>query len=300
MDEAIHPVLLCGGSGTRLWPLSRQSYPKQFARLTGPESLFQATARRLSGPGFAAPLAVTGDPFRFIVTEQLAAARIAPRAVLIDPEGRNTAHAVMAADQMDLVEAPAPQPHDLVHIGIALARIQRGRFFQEQGQARGGGVQCDEVRREHQDAAALVQQRLQMVFAAQFHRVRDAFGRAEPAQAPVHEGLGQQAEMAARQGVPVGRGQIGKATFQVHPDDVGARAQQTRRQPPQDTPPAQPRAGGTAAEMAQDGAQQGFLIEGHGREIGKGGRRPCVQPGSWGAGAGSSGRGGGGASPGSL
>ncbi len=97
MDEAIHPVLLCGGSGTRLWPLSRQSYPKQFARLTGPESLFQATARRLSGPGFAAPLAVTGDPFRFIVTEQLAAARIAPRAVLIEPEGRNTAPAVLAA-----------------------------------------------------------------------------------------------------------------------------------------------------------------------------------------------------------
>jgi mannose-1-phosphate guanylyltransferase / mannose-6-phosphate isomerase len=94
----IHPILLCGGSGTRLWPLSRKSYPKQFARrLMGEESLFQASARRLSGPGFAAPVVVTGDPFRFIVTEQLAAAELAPAGILIEPEGRNTAPAVLAA-----------------------------------------------------------------------------------------------------------------------------------------------------------------------------------------------------------
>ena len=93
----IHPVLLCGGSGTRLWPLSRKSYPKQFARLTGSESLFQASARRLSGPGFAAPMVVTGADFRFIVTEQLAQAEIAPMAVLIEPAARNTAPAILAA-----------------------------------------------------------------------------------------------------------------------------------------------------------------------------------------------------------
>ncbi|MFA3920790.1 mannose-1-phosphate guanylyltransferase/mannose-6-phosphate isomerase [Ruegeria hyattellae] len=93
----IHPLLLCGGSGTRLWPLSRKSYPKQFARLTGKESLFQASARRLSGPGFAAPMAITGSDFRFIVTEQLAAVEIAPAAILIEPQGRNTAPAILAA-----------------------------------------------------------------------------------------------------------------------------------------------------------------------------------------------------------
>ncbi len=93
----IHPVLLCGGSGTRLWPLSRKSYPKQFARLMGDESLFQASARRLSGDGFAAPLIVTGDPFRFIVTEQLAQTEQASQGILIEPEGRNTAPAVLAA-----------------------------------------------------------------------------------------------------------------------------------------------------------------------------------------------------------
>lgn len=93
----ITPVLLCGGSGTRLWPLSRESYPKQFAPLMGAESLFQATAGRLSGPGFAPPLVVTADPFRFIVAEQLAARRQAPAAILIEPAPRNTAPAVLAA-----------------------------------------------------------------------------------------------------------------------------------------------------------------------------------------------------------
>jgi mannose-1-phosphate guanylyltransferase/mannose-6-phosphate isomerase len=93
----IHPVLLCGGSGTRLWPLSRKSFPKQFVRLVGEESLFQASARRLSGAGFAPPTVITGSDYRFIVTEQLLAAGIDPGAVLIEPDGRNTAPAVLAA-----------------------------------------------------------------------------------------------------------------------------------------------------------------------------------------------------------
>lgn len=93
----IHPVLLCGGSGTRLWPLSRKSFPKQFAPLIGPESLFQASARRLSAPGYAAPTIVTGSDFRFVVTEQLNAIDIEPGAILIEPDGRNTAPAVLAA-----------------------------------------------------------------------------------------------------------------------------------------------------------------------------------------------------------
>lgn len=93
----ITPVLLCGGSGTRLWPLSRQSYPKQFARLLGSESLFQAAARRLSGPEFGPLLVVTGHDFRFIVTEQLAALQMQPQTLLIEPEARNTAPALLAA-----------------------------------------------------------------------------------------------------------------------------------------------------------------------------------------------------------
>jgi len=93
----IYPVILCGGSGTRLWPLSRKSYPKQFARLTGQETLFQASVRRLSGEGFARPIILTNSDFRFIVAEQLAEIGVEPAVILIEPEGKNTAPAVLAA-----------------------------------------------------------------------------------------------------------------------------------------------------------------------------------------------------------
>ncbi len=93
----ITPVLLCGGSGTRLWPLSRKSYPKQFSPLLGEQSLFQASAERLSGQGFTQPMVLTNSDFRFIVTEQLAEAGIDPGTILIEPEGRNTAPAILAA-----------------------------------------------------------------------------------------------------------------------------------------------------------------------------------------------------------
>ena len=97
MAQIIYPVLLCGGSGTRLWPLSRKSYPKQFVNLVGGESLYQASARRLSGVGYAAPIIVTGADFRFIVIEQLAAVEMAPADILIEPSAKNTAAAICAA-----------------------------------------------------------------------------------------------------------------------------------------------------------------------------------------------------------
>jgi mannose-1-phosphate guanylyltransferase/mannose-6-phosphate isomerase len=93
----IYPVILCGGAGTRLWPLSRKAYPKQFAHLIDDTSLFQRAASLAAGEGFAAPAIVTGDPFRFIVVEQLDAIGKAPSAILIEPEGRNTAPAILAA-----------------------------------------------------------------------------------------------------------------------------------------------------------------------------------------------------------
>lgn len=95
----LHPVLLCGGSGTRLWPLSRKSFPKQFVRLGEGETLFQAAARRLSGPDVRPPVIVTNADFRFIVTEQLAEAGLPAGAVLIEPSARNTAPAILAAVQ---------------------------------------------------------------------------------------------------------------------------------------------------------------------------------------------------------
>ena len=112
----IHPVILCGGSGTRLWPVSRASYPKQFAPLLGRESLFQGTCRRLTGDGFAAPLVLTGADFRFLVTDQLARLGIDDAEVLIEPAGRNTAPAILTAalrlqDTPDAVLLIAPSDH---------------------------------------------------------------------------------------------------------------------------------------------------------------------------------------------
>jgi len=68
----IVPILLCGGSGTRLWPLSRKTHPKQFSNIVGNKSLLQATAILLKDSGFADPIAVTCDSLRFITTDQLA------------------------------------------------------------------------------------------------------------------------------------------------------------------------------------------------------------------------------------
>lgn len=94
----IFPVLLCGGSGTRLWPVSRKSFPKQFVPLAGQGTLFQAAAERMRGaPAVKSPLVITNSDFRFIVAEQLAAEEIAPSAILIEPAARNTGPAILAA-----------------------------------------------------------------------------------------------------------------------------------------------------------------------------------------------------------
>jgi mannose-1-phosphate guanylyltransferase/mannose-1-phosphate guanylyltransferase/mannose-6-phosphate isomerase len=139
-SSTITPILLCGGSGTRLWPLSRKSYPKQFVPLVGEETLFQASAKRLSGTGYAAPMVLTNSDFRFIVTEQLAGIGIDPGAVLIEPAGRNTAPAVLAAalylEQSDPegLMLVAPSDHVVPDAPAFRAAVQAGQAAAEAGQ----------------------------------------------------------------------------------------------------------------------------------------------------------------------
>ena len=132
MAQKIIPVLLCGGSGTRLWPLSRKSYPKQFVQMIGDGSLFQQAAKRLSGPDFAAPMIVTNSDFRFIVTQQLAEIGIDPGAVLIEPDARNTAPALLAAALVAAAQDPdamilaAPSDHYIQHANVFRETALRG------------------------------------------------------------------------------------------------------------------------------------------------------------------------------
>ena len=93
----IVPVILSGGSGTRLWPVSRESFPKQLWPLMSEKSLIQETALRATGPGFAAPIVVCNEAHRFLIAEQLREAGIEGARILLEPVGRNSAPAIAAA-----------------------------------------------------------------------------------------------------------------------------------------------------------------------------------------------------------
>ncbi|TCP39550.1 mannose-1-phosphate guanylyltransferase/mannose-6-phosphate isomerase [Rhodovulum marinum] len=127
----IHPVILCGGSGTRLWPVSRKAYPKQFAPLVGTESLYQQTLRRFAGPDFAAPLIMTGDEFRFMAAEQAAALGLSDARVVIEPVARDTAPAILTAalllaDDPEARMLVAPSDHVIGDLPAFLAAVATG------------------------------------------------------------------------------------------------------------------------------------------------------------------------------
>ncbi|MCG9040712.1 mannose-1-phosphate guanylyltransferase/mannose-6-phosphate isomerase [Laribacter hongkongensis] len=135
MTELIQPVILCGGSGTRLWPLSRTGFPKQFLCLTDTESLFQQSAKRMAGISsadlhVAKPIIVTGEEYRFLVMEQLREAGIELGAVLLEPVGRNTAPALtlaaMAAqaDGLDPVMVVTPADQTITNTAAFTQAIQ--------------------------------------------------------------------------------------------------------------------------------------------------------------------------------
>src|SRR5262245_59431036 len=96
----IQPVVLSGGAGTRLWPLSRALYPKQFIRFWAgqPETFLTAALKRLgSGLGFAEPIVVCNNDHRFLVKDEADRAGITPKAIVLEPMARNTAPAVAVA-----------------------------------------------------------------------------------------------------------------------------------------------------------------------------------------------------------
>lgn len=93
----IRPVVLCGGSGTRLWPLSRAQFPKQLATFEGEHSLLQNTVRRASGSSFAKPILITGEEQRFLVRDQIEDGGSEAEVIILEQRGRNTAPALAVA-----------------------------------------------------------------------------------------------------------------------------------------------------------------------------------------------------------
>ena len=107
----IYPVILSGGSGTRLWPISRSLYPKQFLRIGSSKSFFQETALRFfNQSGYENPIIICNSEHRFIVKEQLAELDITPTSVILEEEGRNTAGAAAIAS----LKVSDLDPHGLV------------------------------------------------------------------------------------------------------------------------------------------------------------------------------------------
>jgi mannose-1-phosphate guanylyltransferase/mannose-6-phosphate isomerase len=116
--SVVFPVILSGGAGTRLWPLSREMYPKQLLALTSEHSMLQDTALRLAGiAGSRPPLVVCNEAHRFTVAEQLRALDMVPSGILLEPIGRNTAPAVALAAlkalelEVDATMVVAPADH---------------------------------------------------------------------------------------------------------------------------------------------------------------------------------------------
>ncbi|GAB5470119.1 MAG: mannose-1-phosphate guanylyltransferase/mannose-6-phosphate isomerase [Rhodospirillales bacterium] len=178
----IVPVILCGGSGTRLWPLSRKAYPKQLVNALGEQSLFQETVKRVSGEAFAKPIVIAGDDYRFLIGEQLKQLGVEADIVL-EPEGRDTLPAIAAAAVFGVTRDPEatvlvmPSDHviadipafvtaaenaakaaakgDIVTFGIAPTRPATEYGYIQPGQDLGGSKRIDSFL-EKPDAAKAV------------------------------------------------------------------------------------------------------------------------------------------------
>jgi mannose-1-phosphate guanylyltransferase/mannose-6-phosphate isomerase len=147
------PVILSGGSGTRLWPLSRELYPKQLLPLVGHHTMLQETARRVEGiPDVGSPLVVCNESHRFMVAEQLRELGVKPAAIVLEPVGRNTAPAVAVAalvalkgppDDVDPVLLVLPADHVILDVESFRSAVKDGLAAAEAGQLVTFGVVPD-------------------------------------------------------------------------------------------------------------------------------------------------------------
>jgi mannose-1-phosphate guanylyltransferase/mannose-6-phosphate isomerase len=149
IDTAIIPVILSGGSGQRLWPISRELHPKQFINLISGQSLLQETAARLSGAPFSAPMVVCNDSHRFLVAEHLRDAGIEADAIVLEPSQRNTAPAaalaalILMRRDKDAIMLLAPSDHAIAKPDAFLAAISKACEAAAQGRLVAFGITPD-------------------------------------------------------------------------------------------------------------------------------------------------------------
>jgi mannose-1-phosphate guanylyltransferase/mannose-6-phosphate isomerase len=130
MSVRIHPIILSGGAGSRLWPLSRAAYPKQLLALVGAKTMLQATVARAAAlPGAQAPLLICNQDHRFLVREQCLASGHIPAAIYLEPAGRNTAPAIalaalhLAATDPDALMLVLPADHVIGNVAAFTAAV---------------------------------------------------------------------------------------------------------------------------------------------------------------------------------
>ncbi len=139
MATKLRVVLLSGGSGTRLWPLSREAYPKQFLPLVGDDTMLQATWLRVAELADAAPIVVANEDHRFLAAEQLRQVGASAPAILLEPVGRNTAPAIAAAalqaqaDGGDPLLLVLPSDHVIADAGAFRAAVRTASVAADEG-----------------------------------------------------------------------------------------------------------------------------------------------------------------------
>lgn len=140
MGDTLIPVILCGGSGTRLWPLSRRQYPKQFLKLTGEGTLFGDTvARALALPGVERLLIVGNEAHRFLILDELEALGSPPAELLLEPVARNTAPALAVAAQRvrnrypDALLLAMPADHYVADPDLLAVAVEHGQHAASEG-----------------------------------------------------------------------------------------------------------------------------------------------------------------------
>lgn len=145
----IYPFILCGGSGERLWPLSRKAYPKQFLKLVSKQSLLQETCLRVKGTDLAPPSLLASQDHRFLVAEQLREIDVVPRSIILEPVARNTAPAAlisaltMAREDPNRLVLLLPSDHCITNVAVFQEAVQAAIAAADNGHLITFGIRPD-------------------------------------------------------------------------------------------------------------------------------------------------------------